>query len=79
MALASRAYRDPMEILSAKQSRENRQQRERVTNSPLPEFPRRWIEPEVKRQTKSFAEFLAEETAPKPRSAAWEALESLFV
>ena len=78
MALASHAYRDPMEILSAKQSRERRQQQERVTNTPLPEHPRRWAEPEVKRTGKSFGEFLAEETAPKPRSAAWKALEELF-
>jgi hypothetical protein len=79
----SRSFgRDPMEAYAAKQANEHRQvaepRRRDVQNSPLPEYPRRWAEPEVRRTVKSFGEFLAEETAPKPRSAAWKALEELF-
>lgn len=77
MALASHAYRDPMEILSAKQEREARQpKRERTANCPLPEYPRRWIEPQTR--SKSFTEFLAEESTPKSWSPVRKALEDLF-
>jgi hypothetical protein len=53
MALASLAYRDPMEVYAAKQAREQRRNRAalprtsaKVANSPLPEFPRRWADDE---------------------------------
>lgn len=83
MALASSQYRDPMEVAAANQARERRQQRERIANSPLPEYPRRWIKTEAKEgwsAARERAEALftdAPEETPA-QSAARVAAEALF-
>jgi len=67
MAYASHLYRDPMEIVAGRQAREQRKPkpesvRERIQNSPLTDFPRRWLDA----------------AAPAPWSHARQAAEALF-
>lgn len=78
MALPSHMYGDPMNIVAGNQSRERRQERQPVKNSPLPEFPRRWENEWSAPSHKALETFLAEEGQPRKRSAAWLALEALF-
>jgi hypothetical protein len=80
----SRSFgRDPMDAYAEKQSRERRQEQQRVQNSPLPEFPRRWADPEPapawsKARERAEALFSGKAVETEAQSAARIAAEALF-
>lgn len=69
-----------MDVYAAKQAREQRQEQQRVQNSPLPEFPRRWLEsveawsPARQAAEALFSGAADERTAPSPARVAAEKL-----
>jgi hypothetical protein len=74
-------YGNPEDILSAKQSREARQRRQRqeaIADIAAAQKLRPSPKPVERKPHKALDDFLAEEEAPKQRSEAWQRAERLF-